>query len=70
MLIEARHLLPAMQIVLNFKEHTIINVELHYDSVKLLTDIKDIQPQGIYKYTNLYELPKDAYLKIQYNPYE
>lgn len=70
MLIQARHLLPTMQIVLDFKEHTIINVELHYDSVKVLTDTKDVQPQGVYKYTKLYELPKDVYLDVQDNPYE
>jgi hypothetical protein len=70
MYIEARHLLPTMQIMLDFKEQVVVNVELHYEQVRLLSNVKDVQCNNVYEYRKMYELPKDVFLKILHNPYD
>ncbi len=62
MLLQAKEILPTMKVLLNYEVHTIINVELHYDCAKLVTYNRHRH--------EVYDLPKDIYVKIQHNPYE
>lgn len=61
MLLQAKSILPTMKVLLNFETHTVVNVELHYDCAKLVTYNRHRH--------DVFELPKDVYLKIQHNPY-
>jgi hypothetical protein len=64
MYIEAKSVLPTMQVMLDFKVRIVINIELHYECVKLIT-----YAEGERRHT-VHELPKDVYLKLTHNPYE
>ncbi len=64
MLLQAKQILPTMKVLLNHEVHTIINVELHYDCAKLITYLKNHHRHEVYN------LPKDVYVKVQHNPYE
>ena len=63
MFLPAKEILPTMKVLLNFETHTVMNVELHYHCVKLITYVKNQHRHEVF------DLPKDVYLKIQHNPY-
>ena len=64
MLLKVKEILTTMKVWINHEVHTVINVELHYEYVKLITYQKQHHKHEVY------DLPKDVYLKITHNPYE
>lgn len=64
MLLQAKEILPTMKVLLNHDVHTIINVELHYECAKLITYTDNLRRHEVF------DLPKDVYIKVKHNPYE